>query len=48
MVEILTLIGICTTIIINLYTLYTIRLQLGHLGNEALKKAKEVVNDIKK
>lgn len=48
MTAVITLIVAITSLIINLYTLYTIRLQLGHLGNEALKKAKEIVNDIKK
>lgn len=32
-----------TGLIINLYTLYTIRLALGHLANQALEKAKEVI-----
>lgn len=47
MISVLTLLVAATGLIINLYTLYTIRMQLGKLGKEALDKAKDAIKDLK-
>lgn len=32
-----------TSILVNVYTLYTVRKSIGHIGNQAVQKVEEVI-----